>query len=136
MGFRNKEAFVKQLEGVKARARPLLRRALYAAGQMMEVDAETSITRGSISGAGHVPSAPHEPPNADTRYLDTNIDTKVTGEDPIRVEVTSHAPYSAALEWGTSKMIERPYMRPAFEKNKDKMAELIQQALERAIRGD
>ena len=48
-------------------------KALYLAGQRIELEAERSITQGSISGKGHIPSFPGEPPNADTRLLDTNI---------------------------------------------------------------
>ena len=73
-------------------------KALYVAGQMIEADAEISITEGSISGKGHIPSKPGEPPNADTRLLDTNIRTDVISTNPPKVEVSSNAPYSAHLE--------------------------------------
>lgn len=89
---------------------------LYVIGQRIELDAELSITTGSVSGAGHVASAPGEPPNRDTGLLDTSIETTFAGEN--QVHVTSNAPYSAALEFGTSKMAERPFMRPAVEKNR------------------
>lgn len=89
---------------------------LYSLGQRIELTAELSITQGSISGKDHVPSAPGEPPNADTRLLDGSIETTFAGEDT--VHVTSNAPYSAALEFGTSKMEERPFMRPAMEQER------------------
>lgn len=94
-------------------------RALYSAGQLIELDWERSITAGSISGANHIPSAPGQPPNADTHFLDSNIETEIGG--PGLVTVTSKAPYSAALEYGTSKMQARPAARPATERNRKKV---------------
>lgn len=108
-------------------------RALYAAGQLIESDAEQSITAGSISGAGHIPSLPGQPPNADTRFLDTNIETEIGG--PGLVTVTSKAPYSAALEYGNSRgLAPRPFMRPATERNRKKVAQMVGEALSITIK--
>jgi len=107
-------------------------RALYAAGQILEIDAERSITAGSISGAGHIPSAPGQPPNADTRTLDSNIETEIGG--PGVVTVTSKAPYSAALEYGTSRMAARPFMRPATERNRKKVVQMVGEAVNITIK--
>jgi hypothetical protein len=87
--------------------------ALYRAGQMIELDAENSITAGSISGKGHVVSAPGQPPNADTAY-------------------SGHA---VPLEYSTSKMEARPYMRPAVARNRDEVSRRISQAVQITIRG-
>lgn len=107
--------------------------ALFAGGNMIQVAAQTSITEGSISGAGHVASQPGEPPNADTRALDTQIET--TG-DPgaLRVEVSSNAPHSVPLEDGSSKMAARPFMRPASIANRGAVLALVRKALDRASR--
>lgn len=122
----------------KRRLRPIAARrilqGLYAAGQLIELDAERSITEGSVSGAGHVPSLPGEPPNADTRHLDTNIDTTVASANPPTVNVTSNASYSAALEFGTSKMEERPFMRPAAEKNQKEVTNIVASIVDQHIR--
>lgn len=120
------------------RLRPIAARrilqGLYAAGQLIELDAERSITEGSVSGAGHVPSLPGEPPNADTRHLDTNIDTTIASANPPTVNVTSNASYSAALEFGTSKMEERPFMRPAAEKNQKEVTNIVTSIVDQHIR--
>jgi len=115
-----------------AASRTLTDRALYAAGQLIEIEAEISITRGSVSGKGHVPSKPGEPPNADTRLLDTSIDTVVVG--PNRVDVVSSAPYSAALEFGTSRMAERPFMGPAARAKTAEAVDLIARAVKASAR--
>lgn len=107
---------------------------LYAAGQQIELDAEFSITEGSVSGSGHVASLPGQPPNADTRFLDTNIETEVITQDPPTVHITSKAPYSSALEFGTSKMAERPFMRPATEKNREEVTRKVAEAVNINIR--
>lgn len=114
-------------------ARSLVDRALYAAGQVIEVESEISITAGSVSGKGHVPSAPGQPPNADTRLLDTNINTVVVG--PGRVNVEATAPYAGYLEFGTSRMEARPFMRPAAEKKRPEATELIRRALAKSVQG-
>lgn len=109
---------------------------LYAAGQQVELDAEHSITSGSISGKGHIPSLPGEPPNADTRHLDTNIETYIVpNKRNPTVHVESKAEYSAFLEFGTSKMAERPFMRPALQRNREKIEQLVKSAISRVIRG-
>ena len=37
----------------------------------------------------------------------------------------SEASYSKFLEYGTSKMLARPFLFPAFEKSKTKIAEIL-----------
>lgn len=113
-------------------ARSLVDRALYAAGQAIEVEAEISITSGSVSGKGHVASLPGEAPNADTRELDTNINTVVVG--PLRVNVEATAPHAAYLEFGTSRMAERPFMRPATDKKRPEAIDLIRRAVDRSTK--
>lgn len=116
------------------KAGPKITAALYAAGQLIEIEAEHSITEGSISGKNHVPSLPGEPPNADTRLLDTSIDTEIVSTNPPRVHVSSNAPYSVRLEWGTSKMEERPYMRPATAKKRREAVAVVRKAASQSIR--
>lgn len=129
--------------------------ALDAAGQDIEKDAEVSITTQNKTGAlythefvtingravpirerksPHRASAPGEAPAADTRFLDSNIETSVVAQNPPTVHVTSHAPYSAMLEFGTSKIDERPFMRPATEKNRRKVGEKVAAAVRTTVR--
>jgi HK97 gp10 family phage protein len=92
---------------------------IYEAADMIRAEAFRSISAGSVSGKGHKASAPGDPPNRDTGVLQAGIETLHTG--PVSAEVRSEAPYAAALEFGTSNMAARPYMRPA----RDKMAPKI-----------
>lgn len=107
--------------------------ALFAGGSLIETDAAISITNGAISGRNHVPSRPGEPPNADTHLLDRSIETALV--EPLKVHVTANAPYAAALEFGTSKMAERPYMRPATEKNRGEVVDLVRDAINNLAKG-
>jgi hypothetical protein len=107
-----------------------LGKALYATASAVAVDAAISITTGAVSGKGHVPSAPGEPPKSDTHLLDRGIIAELPS--PLRATVTATAPYSAALEYGTSRMAERPYMRPAALRNKDTLRDNIAAVVRRA----
>lgn len=107
--------------------------ALYAAGNLIQVDAQLLISQGAVSGAGHVPSKPGEPPNFDSGVLSNNIETVQV--EPLKVEVSSNAPYAAALEFGTSRMAERPYLRPATARKRKEAVQLVRRAVESALRG-
>lgn len=95
-------------------------KALYEAGEVVREDAKRSIIAGSVSGAAHVPSRPGEPPNADTHQLDLSLDT-IINESQLSVSVVSRAPYGAFLEFGTSRMAARPYLRPALLRNRNRI---------------
>jgi len=115
-----------------ASSRALTDRALYAAGQIIEIHAEIGITRGSVSGKAHVASNPGEFPNADTRLLDTSIETVVVG--PNRVDVVSNAPYSSFLEFGTSRAEARPFMAPSARAKTAEAVDLIARAVKASAR--
>ena len=106
--------------------------AIFAGAQEIQTEARLLITAGSVSGKGHVPSAPGEPPNRDTGHLDSNIEAVRTGE--LTSEVESRAEYGLALELGTSKMAERPYMRPATAKKRHRPAELVDKVVTDALK--
>lgn len=83
----------------------------------------------------HVPSNPGQPPKADTHTLDRNIETTIKSISPPVVRVTSNAPYGRDLEYGTSKMAERPYMRPAMAKYKGDVIKGIQAEMNIIVKG-
>lgn len=117
-----------------AQAKSLTDKALYAAGQLIEVEAENSITEGSISGPGHIPSLPGQPPNADTRQLDGDIHTVVIGRGRVNVEAGANTPYAVLLEFGSSKMLPRPYMNPASQKKSPEAKKLVAEAIRRSTK--
>lgn len=107
--------------------------ALFAGGEEIRAEASHMITEGAVSGKNHVPSLPGEPPNEDTGVLRTHIET--TQIAPLTVEVSSNAPYAAALEFGTSKMQPRPYMQPATDRKRKEVIDGVRDAVSKAIKG-
>lgn len=121
---------LKKMSG--ARTKSLTDKALYAAGNLIQVEAQVSITNGAIQGAGHVPSAPYDPPNANTGELHNNIFTVPIGRGRVNVEAV--APYAKFLEFGTSRMIERPFMSPAAKKKSPEAKKLVAEAIRRSAK--
>ena len=127
-------------------------KALFAAGEMIQVEAQVSITAGAVSGKNHKPSAPGQAPNNDSGVLANHIETNQVA--PLVVEVSSNAMGSstdggkfgpgrepsgrvsiaAALEFGTSKMAARPYMAPARDKKRKEVTQLVRKAVDRAVK--
>lgn len=106
--------------------------AVYEAADDIRAEAFRSISAGSVSGAGHVASRPGEPPNRDTGTLQAGLVVAQTGA--LTAEVRSEAPYASALEFGTSKMGARPYMRPARDKNLEPAQRRLTEQINRLIR--
>ena len=79
----------------------------------------------------HRASAPNQPPASDTGFLVSQItmkvDTKLDGS--VVGKIISAAPYSKALEFGTTQMTERPFMQPALEKNKRKIERMFKKGV-------
>lgn len=107
---------------------------VFAAAKDIANDAALSITRGATGGKAHEPSAPGEPPNADTHLLDRSIDAAVTG--PLKAEAFADAPYALAQEFGdpSNNLAERPYMRPAAERGRPNALNRIVAAVNRVVR--
>lgn len=134
MTIRNRDKLRARLKAITSpAAASKLQRALFAAGQLIENEAALSITRGSVSGAGHVASLPNQAPNANTHRLDRSIETNETGR--LEVTVSANAEYSVPLEFGTSKMAPRPFLRPARDKKRNEATDLVARAVERILQG-
>lgn len=136
MGMIGRKAHVARLKRLNGLALDkALVKALLKAGSDIVVDAQISITAGTTSGKGHKPSQPGEPPNQDTGVLGNNIEVQVTSSvQPVTVEVSSNAPYSAALELGTSRMAARPFMAPARDRNRGNAEKLVKAAVDHVSR--
>ena len=133
-GWSGRGSLEKRLKAITSpRGKRLLGAALREAGETIATYAQTSITRGAVSGKGHVPSKPGEPPKADTHRLADLIE--VTQPDPLEVVISSNAPYGAALEMGTSKMDARPYFRPARDAKKKEARKKFAEAVDHIVRG-
>jgi phage gpG-like protein len=85
----------------------------------------------SVPGTGrlygkHRASAPGKPPAVDTDRLRSSITHEVEkiGDDIIG-RVGTNVIYSKWLEHGTSKMANRPWLFPAFERSKLRIKDLL-----------
>lgn len=121
---------MKRINGMaKADVAKAAARGLYKAGQLIETTAKQSITEGAVSGAAHVPSAAGQPPNEDTGALRRSIETRLSAQSTTpSVEVVAGGPtadYAVHLEYGTSRMAARPFMKPAVDKNRARVAQEV-----------
>lgn len=75
-------------------------------------------------GKMHRASTPGQPPAKDTGTLEDSIEYKVTkeGYDVVGL-VGSTADYAIYLEFGTSKMAARPFLRPVLENKKKEIVD-------------
>jgi HK97 gp10 family phage protein len=129
-----------KLKKVSERSLELVKHAVFKGVADVEKEAKLSIQRGGKSGVvyqkynpkrKHKSSAPGEPPASDTGFLVSNIKRFIDG-DGLGGEVRSRAFYSKFLEFGTSKMLPRPFMFPALEKNRQKIITRIKKAVKTA----
>jgi len=109
-------------------------------GQFIRGEAIRSIQSGPKSGRvykkynptrTHTASAPGQAPASDTGNLVSNIMSFDKGKETTMVE--SRADYSKFLEFGTSKILPRPFMFPASEKGAKKIQEVIVRKLNKVI---
>lgn len=79
----------------------------------------------------HHPSMPYNPPAVDTGTLRRSITYKVNESEKVgRVGSTiKNPPYGLYLEYGTSRMKPRPWLRPALEINMPKIKQFFINAL-------
>ena len=85
----------------------------------LEADIKKSLT-------GKSPSSPGEPPGKITGTLGRSITHEVE-KKPGRIvgRVGTNITYAVPLEFGTSKMAARPFIRPGLERNKERVGRII-----------
>lgn len=132
MTMKGKDAHLKRLKAMSGEAViKAAGRVLYVGSDMIRAEAFRSISAGSVSGKSHVPSAPGEPPNRDTGVLQAGLENVLS--EPLVAEVSSNAPYAAALEFGSTRMEARPYMRPARDKMAPRIEDLFAQEIGKLV---
>lgn len=108
-------------------------KALYAQGEVIRKDAAESISANWTPSPNHIVSDPGSPPNADTGNLHKSIDVRVSATRK-SVTVGAMAAYAAALEFGTSRIAARPFMRPALLRNRSRVVYGVAQAVRDVVR--
>ena len=112
-----------------------LTNVLRGGGQLIRGEAIRSIQTGPKSARTyekynprrtHKASAPGQAPASDTGNLVSQIMSVADGKNTL---VESRAEYSKFLEFGTSKMLPRPFLFPASEKSTKKIVQVLIQKL-------
>ena len=123
---------LRRLSGPRVKSAVL--KASFAAGTLIAEFAKSSIIAGGVSGSDHVPSEPGQPPNANTHTLDQSI-LVIPIPATLGASVIATAPYAAALEFGTSTVVERPFMRPASQAMRPAARRLVAAAIHAVNKG-
>ena len=97
---------------------------------MTETQTNADVTYGKHN---HHPSLANNPPAVDTGLLRMSITYTVEetqGKIIGKVGSTlQNPPYGAYQEYGTSRMQPRPWLKPAIEKTKDRVKEILKSAM-------
>ena len=118
-----------------------LTNVLRGGGQLIRGEAIRSIQTGPKSGRTyekynprrtHKASAPGQAPASDTGNLVSQIMSVADGKNTL---VESRAEYSKFLEFGTSKILPRPFLFPASEKSTKKIVQVLIQKLNKVAEG-
>ena len=126
------EEATKALKSLEKDLEQPFREVIAGGAQLIRGEAIKSIQTGPKTGRiyekynprrTHSASAPGQAPASDTGNLVRNIAVKMESRD--QVAVVSSAPYSQFLEFGTSKMLPRPFLFPATQRSKKKIAMAI-----------
>ena len=134
----------KAMDSLKSLERDLeapFREVILGGAQLIRSEAVKSIMQGPKTGRiyekynprrTHRASAPGQAPASDTGNLVSQIQVKQTNPDEVVVE--SGANYSKFLEFGTSKILPRPFLFPATERSRPKIQQAIFNKVVQTIR--
>ena len=117
-----------------------LGRAVMAGAFVLETKIKVSMSASSHSGkmyAGHRASAPGETPAVDTGNLVNSIKSELvsSSDTDAWANVGTGVEYAEYLEFGTSRMEARPFMRPAYDENVEQITETVKTWAKRQIDG-
>lgn len=118
--------------------RALLRGGLVIEGRAVEGIIDPPKTGRKYRSRGskahmHQASAPGQFPAADTGELHTSI-TTLPIEPAMRVEVGANTPYAGYLEFGTTRMEPRPFMKPSYDEKAPAIVADVRAAVARAAK--
>lgn len=93
------------------------------------------VSNGRVYGK-HTASKSGDYPNIDTGTLNNAIFNDLVSSELIaRFGVRGNIPYAKMLEYGTSKMEPRPFIKPTYNKYKNNIVPAVDKAIKRAING-
>lgn len=142
----NVKEVIKQFTDMQKKIETNIGKGLAKCCQLVQVTAQKSMTNTKINTAvtyyntnkskGHHPSVAGNPPAVDTGSLRRSITYDV---DEMKKEarvgsVITNPPYGAYLEFGTSKLQPRPWLKPALEENEKKCQQIMRNCVKEGIK--
>ena len=137
------EEFIQILADKKGRVETEMGKALAQSCALIQREAMESMRDTAIDFSktyytynktkAHRPSLPDNPPAVDTGTLRRSITYNVNG---LKGEVGStlkNPPYGAYLEYGTSRMKPRTWLKPATDKNRGEIQKLLVNAMIKGV---
>lgn len=140
MAVLNADRLIRKLNQLPLDARAGIGGALAASVVRMDAYAKQKIQGGGRSGrvyrrrsVSHQASAPGEFPKTDRGQLVASLFFPV-GADRLSATFGSALGYARHLEFGTSTMLSRPWLRPTYQANLPAVRERVDDAIRQAIR--
>lgn len=106
-------------------------RAMLQGAELIRDEAKALVDEGGIPSPNHIVSVPGYPPNTDSGYLSGSIKAEHAGD--LKAAVIVDAEYGTFLEFGTSNMFERPFLRPATANKRQAVITLAKAGVDRII---
>lgn len=137
------EEFIQILADKKGRVQTEMGKALAQSCALIQREAMESMRDTAIDFSktyytynktkAHHPSLPDNPPAVDTGTLRRSITYNVSGTKGEVGSTLKNPPYSAYLEYGTSRMKPRPWLKPATDKNRGEIQKLLVNAMIKGV---
>jgi len=138
--IQNKNRLISKLKKLSDSSQFPVKQTLLKSAIKIENDSKKLISTGSRSGVvyyrGGVASrrsAPGEPPKTDTGRLVSSI-KKTKLNSGFEYLVGTNVKYGRYLEFGTNKILPRPWLQPTFLKNKKEIIKNINREVKKALR--
>ncbi|MBR2691781.1 MAG: hypothetical protein IKE42_28330 [Aquamicrobium sp.] len=138
--IRNADRLIRKLNQLPIDARSGIGAALAVSVVELDAYAKAKIQGGGRSGrvyrrrsVTHQASAPGEFPKTDIGQLVASLFFRVGG-DKLRAFFGTRLNYGRYLEYGTSNMLPRPWLRPTLRANADRIRERVSQAVREALK--
>lgn len=134
--------FKKSLNGIINTAKVDIFKELTAQSIILQGQVRQKIAKGSRSGKTykrgniqHQASAPYEPPKTDTGELISSVFNQVSQQN-LEFKVGSEKKYARHLEFGTSKMKQRPFLFSTFKEHEVSILKGIKEVIQRNIKSN
>lgn len=137
--IKNLNRLIRKLDKIKAGTVKEVETVLLKAAVKMAESAKQAINEPSAGreykrkNKTHVASKAGDAPNTDTGVLINSVFFDFL-PGKLTARFGAKAKYARALEYGTSKMEPRPFIKPAFNKHKDEVKSEIDKIIEKVLR--